>query len=108
MLFLRFVTVSSMIVAPLPIGLTDFEKYYHFTGCLSIKNENNVLSFFNQFLDCRKTLSFNFVLLSFSMCSCQCTYYLNSTKIALFKFNGDYEIRTRDPLLARQVLSQLS
>ena len=86
MLFLRFVTVSSMIVAPLPTGLPDFEKYYHFTGCLSIKNKNNVLSFFNQFLDCRKTLSFNFVLLSFSMCSCQCTYYLNSTKIALFKF----------------------
>ena len=108
MLFLRFVTVSSMIVAPLPTGLTDFEKYYHFTGCLSIKNKNNVLSFFNLLLDCRKTLSFNFVLLSFSMCSCQCTYYLNSTKITLFKFNGDYEIRTRDPLLARQVLSQLS
>ena len=37
-----------------------------------------------------------------SVCSFQGT---NCTSL---KYNGDSEIRTRDPLLARQVLSQLS
>ena len=32
----------------------------------------------------------------------------NKERIISYSFNGDGEIRTHDPLLARQVLSQLS
>ena len=41
------------------------------------------------------------------MCSCQCTNFLDVPDLS-FTSDGDNEIRTRDPLLARQVLSQLS
>ena len=41
-------------------------------------------------------------LMSSSMCSFQ------GTCVRIFILNGDGEIRTLDPLLARQVLSQLS
>ena len=57
-------------------------------------------------------LSSNFVFNSFSLRALVCLR-LNSSiafRLAFVKFsgNGDGEIRTLDPLLARQVLSQLS
>ena len=41
------------------------------------------------------------------MCSCQCTNFLDVPDLS-FTSDGDNEDRTRDLLLARQALSQLS
>ena len=45
---------------------------------------------------------YTYTFLDISICSFQCTM------LKLFASSGDGEIRTLDPLLARQVLSQLS
>ena len=51
----------------------------------------------------------NIIKIDVSMCSFQGTVvFCVLAHMSLYRLNGDGEIRTLDPLLARQVLSQLS
>ena len=63
--FLGLLQFSSMMIAPLKQKQGPASKYHHFTGCLAI-NSYQLLIVVKEVND--------FVLLSFSMCSCQCTY----------------------------------
>ena len=56
----------------------------------------------------RLDLSFLEILLLTFSCSCQGTGLYRNPQISDIKIGGDEEDRTPDPLLARQVLSQLS